>query len=179
MTESEFSVEAGKSRQMVMATLSRLNPSQAEDLWQDTLLRAFARLHTFRGDCRFSTWLCRIAMNTATMYWRGVGHRIERQMLAIEPTLPIFSRTPSPEAALLAAERSQLADVLVSGLPAKLERVVRLQMDGLGLKATARALGVTVAAVKSRRVRAIRRLRRAAIARTKCEKVRLAAPHPR
>lgn len=41
------------------------NPEDAEELAQDTFLKAFKSLGTFKGDCGFSTWLYRIAYNTA------------------------------------------------------------------------------------------------------------------
>lgn len=41
------------------------NPEDAEELVQDTFLKAFKSLGTFKGDCGFSTWLYRIAYNTA------------------------------------------------------------------------------------------------------------------
>lgn len=41
------------------------NREDAEELTQDTFLKAFRTLSTFKGECRFSTWLYRIAYNTA------------------------------------------------------------------------------------------------------------------
>ncbi len=44
--------------------------SLAEDMVQDAFLQAFRRIHTFRGDSQFSTWLYRIAVNAVLMYFR-------------------------------------------------------------------------------------------------------------
>lgn len=46
------------------------DPCLAEDLLQDAFLQAFRRIHTFRGDSQFSTWLYRIAVNAVLMYFR-------------------------------------------------------------------------------------------------------------
>jgi RNA polymerase sigma-70 factor (ECF subfamily) len=53
--------------------LSVLGPSkqaQAEDVAQEIFLKLYQRLDSFRGDCKFSTWLHRIAINTAIDYQR-------------------------------------------------------------------------------------------------------------
>ncbi|MEG0647327.1 MAG: RNA polymerase sigma factor, partial [Bacteroides sp.] len=46
----------------------------AEELVQDVFLKAFRSLHTYKGDCRFSTWLYRIAYNTAVSSTRKRKH---------------------------------------------------------------------------------------------------------
>ena len=50
-------------QRMVHAVTFRMTGSMAdaEDLAQETFLRAFRRLDTFRGEARFSSWLCQIA----------------------------------------------------------------------------------------------------------------------
>ena len=53
------------------------NSSAAEDLLQETFLLAFRHIASFRGDCRFSTWLFRIATNVALMRLRRVKARIQ------------------------------------------------------------------------------------------------------
>jgi len=52
-------------QKMVHAVAFRMTGSlaDAEDLTQETFLRAFRQLDSFRGEAKFSTWLCKIAMN--------------------------------------------------------------------------------------------------------------------
>ena len=58
-------------RERLLATLSRLvGPSDAEDLANDTLLRALAAVADFRGEAALSTWLHRIATNLAYDFLR-------------------------------------------------------------------------------------------------------------
>src|SRR5947209_18173870 len=46
------------------------NTAEAEDLTQDAFLQVFRKLSTFRGDSALSTWLYRVAVNTALMHFR-------------------------------------------------------------------------------------------------------------
>src|SRR6185369_11175867 len=52
------------------------DPAMAEDLVQETFMRAFRHIATFRGSARFSTWLFRIASNNAVMKMRQAKARI-------------------------------------------------------------------------------------------------------
>jgi RNA polymerase sigma-70 factor (ECF subfamily) len=58
-------------QKMVHALAFRMTGSldDAEDLTQETFLRAYQRLDSFRGEAKFSTWLCKIAMNLS-LNWR-------------------------------------------------------------------------------------------------------------
>jgi RNA polymerase sigma-70 factor, ECF subfamily len=48
--------------------------ADAKDLTQETFIRAFRQLDTYRGDSRFSSWLCRITVN-ACLNWRARENR--------------------------------------------------------------------------------------------------------
>lgn len=58
--------------QQVFSLVMRIVSSaeDAEELTQDVFLKAFKKLDTYRGDCKFSTWLFRIAYNTAISFVR-------------------------------------------------------------------------------------------------------------
>ena len=64
-------------RERLLATLSRLvGPNDAEDLANDTLLRALAAIDDFRGEAALSTWLHRIAINLAYDLLRKRNHGV-------------------------------------------------------------------------------------------------------
>jgi len=62
-----FSYFAERYSRSIHSLIIRIIPSKedAEELTQDTFLKAFRKLDTFKGECSFSTWLFRIAYNTA------------------------------------------------------------------------------------------------------------------
>lgn len=62
-----FSCFLDRYSRSIHSLISRIISSKedAEELTQDTFVKAFSKLHTFKGDCSFSTWLFRIAYNTA------------------------------------------------------------------------------------------------------------------
>ena len=62
-----FSYFAERYSRSIHSLIARIIPlkEDAEELTQDTFLKAFRKLDTFKGECSFSTWLFRIAYNTA------------------------------------------------------------------------------------------------------------------
>ena len=54
------------------------NPSDAEDLTQEVFLQLFRKLHTFRGESSFTTWLHRLTINQVLMYFRKPLIRTEK-----------------------------------------------------------------------------------------------------
>lgn len=70
------------------------NATLAEELTQDTFVRAWERIGSFRGESAFGTWLFRIAVNVALAERRGRGRREDRVALASDPDLlPAAART--------------------------------------------------------------------------------------
>ena len=67
------------------------NPADTEDFAQDVFLKAYTKLDTFRGESLFSTWLTRMAYNTAI---NAVNRRDEYVSIADETLLPDNGLTP-------------------------------------------------------------------------------------
>lgn len=151
----------------VLLTLYRItkNWQDAEDAFQETLMKAFLHLDSFQGKASFSTWFTRIAVNNALMLLRKRRGVLE---LAIDNagevgTYSEWELADSRENPEQCFERQQRAGLIQSGilqLPPVLRRVVELQHSrGLSNKEIARCLGISLAATKSRLVRARTALR--------------------
>src|SRR5262249_2948796 len=64
--------------------------SEAEDLTQEVFLQVFKKIHTFQGKSSFSTWLYRVAFNTALMSMRSVRNRIFKNHASIDQALEVL-----------------------------------------------------------------------------------------
>lgn len=141
--------------------------AEAEEVVQETYLKAFTRLETFRGEARFSTWITRIALNTALMQLRRAPRPQEEYDTVAEDdtTAPRILAFPGqdaerPEAELGRAQMRALLEDAVAGLPADLRLPFLLrEAEGMSVLAIARDLSLNPVTVKTRLFRARRRLR--------------------
>jgi len=79
-----FSVLVERYHSLVFSVVARLvrQRQDAEDVVQDVFVKAYSSLADFRGEARFSTWICRIAFTTAVSYIRR--HRPDRAGIEIQ-----------------------------------------------------------------------------------------------
>lgn len=141
------------------------NREDAEDVMQEAFLKAYTHLQNFQGDSRFYTWLVRIAVNEALMKLRKRRpgeFSLDEPVEGDDDFMPreIADWGPLPDQRY---ERNQLNSILSEAIE-KLEpdfRVVFVLRDveELSTEETARLLGLSVPAVKSRLLRARLRLR--------------------
>ncbi len=142
-------------------------PTDAEDVLQNTFLKAFQHLKDFEGRSSLSTWLYRIASNEALMLLRKQ-----------RPEVPLSDAAPEgehnhdyspaqftdwcclPEDEFLSSESQAALDRAVRHLP-ETQRIVFVLRDieGLSIQETGEALNLSEAAVKTRLLRARLRLR--------------------
>jgi len=144
-----------------------LNQQQdAEDVLQETFLKAYRGLKSFDGRSKISTWLFRIATNEALMILRrkhpemvSIDEPVETEEGEQEP-LQIIDWCCLPEEELLSEETRERLDAAVQKLPERLRVVFLLRdMNDLSTHETAEVLGLSDTAVKTRLSRARLRLR--------------------
>jgi RNA polymerase sigma-70 factor (ECF subfamily) len=145
--------------------------AEAEDIVQETYVRAFTNLPSFRGEARLATWLTRIAINEALGRLRRRRPRADLAELDTgggdTRVVPFPAPAPAgPEAEAGRAEVRRLLEACIDALPAPQRMVLILRdVEGLSAEATAAQLGIRPETAKTRLHRARRRLRAALAAR--------------
>jgi RNA polymerase sigma-70 factor (ECF subfamily) len=164
----EFSrlVDAYSGKIYRLATKMLNQQQDAEDVLQETFLKAYRGLKSFDGRSKISTWLFRIATNEALMVIRrkhpevvSIDEPVETEEGDQEP-VQIIDWCCLPEEELLSEETKERLDDAVKELPERLRVVFILRdINDLSTHETAEILGLSDTAVKTRLSRARLRLR--------------------
>jgi RNA polymerase sigma-70 factor, ECF subfamily len=134
------------------------NAADAEEATQDAFVKAYRALWRFRAGAAFKPWLLRIVANEARNRRRSAGRRSALALRAAQE--PSGEAAPSPEAALIGAERREELIAALNRLPdADREAIACRYFLDLSEAETAAALGIRRGTVKSRLSRALERLR--------------------
>jgi len=140
------------------------NEQDAEDVVQESFLRAYRRLSQFDDRASFGTWLYRIAANCSIDLMRTKGQKAQ-QMVETDvedPVLALRSSDPSPERSALSAEvRDRVAEAMNELSPVERSAFVLRHFEGMRLEEVGRALGCQTNAAKHSVFRAVQKLRRA------------------
>lgn len=156
------------SDQVYRVALKMLNdPSDAEDVLQETFLKALRALPDFEGRSSISTWLYRIAVNESLMLIRKRKPEIaaveENDQDEDEESYPAFQVVDwccLPEKELLSNEARKHLNEAIQSLPEHFRSVFILRdIEGLSIRETAEALDLTETNVKTRLLRARLKLR--------------------
>jgi len=135
----------------------------AEDALQETYLRAFTHLDSYRPTGKFGAWLMRVALNEALMMRRRVrGDTVSLDEIG-EVALPVestSSEAPSSDQFLEAAYARTLLEHAIDALPENFRMVFMLRVvEGLDVRETAECLELNPTTVRTRLFRAQRQLR--------------------
>ncbi len=158
--DAAYAMLVARYQQMIHAVTYRMTGSfsDAEDLAQETFLRAFQHLDDYRGEARFSTWLCRIAMNLCLNWRSRESRRTEIHSRWADDTYSETARTP--EQADPGPLREEVQSAL-NRLPAKQRAAVVLTVyEEMNHAEAARALGCSEATISWRVFAARHKLKR-------------------
>ena len=159
--ESIYREHAGR----VYALCLRLtgNPGEAKELAQDTFVRAWEALPTFRGDASITTWLHRIAVNAMLMQRRSTQRRLSRVSLADDD---LQEGDVAPQGSVAPADVGSAIDLerAIAALPPGVRRAfVMHDVEGYSHEEIARMTGLAAGTLRAQLHRArqllIQRLR--------------------
>lgn len=154
-----FDVLCERLAPKILRSLYRItkNREDAEDALQDAFLRAFLHLFEFDGRSTFSTWLTRIAINSALMILRKKRFSLEISLDASAesdaPWTPweVPDHAPNPEKRYAQREREAILRGAIGALRPAVRKVVELQqLEERSMKETAGLIGISVSAAKAR-----------------------------
>ena len=159
-------IKANNRRLFRLARGILRNDGEAEDVVQETYVRAFTHLSDFRGESSLSTWLSRIAMNEALGRLRRERPSIELSSLPqgmLEAQIiqfPLMSPADDPEKSMAQREIQHVVEGAIDELPEPFRLVfITRVVEGLNVEETAEILDLKPETVKTRLHRARAMLR--------------------
>lgn len=153
-----FDQLAARYRSRLLRLILRIvhDNADAEDVLQDTLVRAYRAIHSFRGDSAFYTWLFRIAVNTATAFVTGRRHRMEACTDSADSNnaaaiAELETDSITPEDILLGKQMAEIVGRAVASLaPEHSAAITMHEVDGLSYQEIADAMLCPIGTVRSR-----------------------------
>jgi len=134
--------------------------SEAQDVAQESFIRAYRAIGNFRGDSQFYTWLYKIAVNTAKNWLVSQGRRPPTDDIDAGDAVQYdagsrLRDTDTPERELMRQEVEQTVARTVEALPDELRMAITLrEVDGLSYEEIAETMGCPIGTVRSRIFRA-------------------------
>ncbi|GAB6142347.1 RNA polymerase sigma factor RpoE [Methylosoma difficile] len=136
------------------------DPSEAQDVAQETFIKAYRALGNFRGDSAFYTWLYRIAINTAKNHLvartrRSSQYEVDIQEAEQIENAPQLQGIETPEGLLMNDEIVAVIKSAIDNLPEEMRTAIMLrEFEGMSYEEIAEAMSCPVGTVRSRIFRA-------------------------
>ena len=134
------------------------NTHDAEDIRQDVLLILATKLHTFKGNSKFSTWLYRVTLNTCYKYLKDSTKKTKNETNLDENFPNQYSApaiwTKNPDEIMSSREQMEIVGRAVDALPDSNKEIFNLkEINGYSNAELVQAMGISLSAVKSRVLR--------------------------
>ena len=130
------------------------------DILQESFIKAYRSLASFRGESAFYTWLYRIAVNTAKNHLTALGRRPPKEDILAEDAESYdagtqLRETDTPENLVLSNELKRVVFETIENLPEELKMAITLrEIEGLSYEEIAEVMSCPVGTVRSRIFRA-------------------------
>jgi RNA polymerase sigma-70 factor (ECF subfamily) len=158
-----FDVLVSKYQRRLMRLVSRLvhDPAEAEDVVQETFIKAYRALRHFRGDSAFYTWLYRIGINTAKNFLVTQGRRTPTSTDTDTEQAEAFDDGDNlrdintPESMLASKQIAETVNAAMDLLPLELRTAIVLrEIEGLSYEEISAIMACPIGTVRSRIFRA-------------------------
>ena len=158
-----FDVLVSKDQRRLMRLVSRLvhDPAEAEDVVQETFIKAYRALRHFRGDAAFYTWLYRIGINTAKNYLVTQSRRTPTSSETDAEQAESFDDgnrlrdNNTPESVLASKQIAATVNAAMDVLPIELRTAIVLrEIEGLSYEEISEIMACPIGTVRSRIFRA-------------------------
>lgn len=158
-----FGLLVSKYQRKLLRLVSRLvrDPAEAEDVAQETFIKAYRALPNFRGESAFYTWLYRIGVNTAKNWLASSGRRMS-QTSSLDgdedespPDSDQLRDDETPERVLMSRQIGETVNAAMERLPEDLRTAITLrEIDGLSYEEISDVMNCPIGTVRSRIFRA-------------------------
>ena len=156
-----FNLLVSRYQNKVAGLLTRyVSRNDIPDVAQESFIKAYRSIESFRGDSAFYTWLYRIAVNTAKNYLAAQGRRPPSEDILAEDAenydAGIHLRdVDTPENEILSGELKKVVFDTINDMPEDLKNAITLrELEGLSYEDIAEVMGCPVGTVRSRIFRA-------------------------
>ena len=156
-----FNLLVSRYQNKVAGLLTRyISPNDIPDVVQESFIKAYRSIGSFRGDSAFYTWLYRIAVNTAKNYLTAQGRRPPSEDILAEEaeSYDVGSNlrdVATPENEMLSNELKKIVFDTIKGLQEDLRTAITLrEIEGLSYEEIAEIMECPVGTVRSRIFRA-------------------------
>jgi RNA polymerase sigma-70 factor (ECF subfamily) len=157
-----FDLLVEKYQRRLMRLVARLvhDQAEAEDIVQETFIKAYRALRHFRGDAAFYTWLYRIGINTAKnvlmsphrKHTQAVERQAEEEGAGLAEQLPDIA---TPEAMFASKQLAATVNLAMDALPLELRTAIVLrELEGMSYEEISAVMACPIGTVRSRIFRA-------------------------
>lgn len=158
-----FDLLVAKYQRKLFRLILRLvtNQTEAEDVVQETFIKAYRALNQFRGDSAFYTWLYRIGVNTAKNFLDNQGRRVPASTDTRAEQMEFYEEgenlrdIDTPESMLASKQIALTVNIAMDELPEDLRMALSLrEIEGLSYDEIATVMDCPIGTVRSRIFRA-------------------------